>query len=234
MEGIQSGSERIMNPNDPPSDKFTILAVDDVPTNLDLLHRLLDRAGYRVLATTTGAEALRIIPQAHPDLVLLDVAMAGMDGFETCKRIKALPGQQELPIIFVTARTETEAMVRGFDSGGVDYITKPIEEREVIARVHTHLKLGYLKRFLRQKNEELERTAQGLRDAVARVKTLSGLIPVCSECGKLRNDKGYWENLESFIKTHTQARLSVGLICPDCWARKWPGTKPGPAAARTQ
>ena len=216
-----------MNPNEITTDKFTVLAVDDVPTNLDLLQRMLDHAGYRVLATTTGTEALRIIPRAKPDLVLLDVAMPTLDGFETCKRIRALPGQQELPVIFITARTETEAIVKGFDCGGVDYITKPIEEREVVARVQTHLKLGYLKRFLSQKNEELERTTRGLRDALARVKTLSGLIPVCSECGKLRNDKGYWESLDSFIKANTQAELSVGLVCPDCWSRKWADPKPG-------
>jgi CheY-like chemotaxis protein len=117
-----------------------VLIVDDVPDNLNLLHDALDEAGYTVLVATDGPSALARAQQARPAIVLLDAMMPGMDGFEVARRLKAQPDTAAIPIVFMTALTETEHVVAAFAAGGVDYVTKPIQPREVLARIgaHTH------------------------------------------------------------------------------------------------
>ncbi|ENV48588.1 hypothetical protein P255_00092 [Acinetobacter brisouii CIP 110357] len=116
-----------------------ILIVDDVPENLGLLHESLDQAGYRVLVTTDGLSAIEIAHRCQPDMILLDGNMPHMDGFESCLQLKASPITQLIPVIFMTGLSETEHIVRGFQVGGVDYVTKPLNIEEVLARVRTHL-----------------------------------------------------------------------------------------------
>ncbi|HWP20211.1 MAG TPA: response regulator transcription factor [Burkholderiaceae bacterium] len=116
-----------------------VLIVDDVPDNLSVLHDALDEAGYTVLVATHGDAALQRATQAQPDVVLLDAVMPGMDGFEVARRLKASPATAHIPIIFMTGLTDTEHVVAAFQAGGVDYVTKPIRPREVIARLVTHL-----------------------------------------------------------------------------------------------
>lgn len=118
----------------------TILIVDDTPTNLDVISETLSDAGFKIAIATSGERALQQIDRRPPDLILLDVMMPGMDGFETCQRIKATP-HQDIPIIFMTALSDTDSKVRALELGAVDYITKPFQEREVLARVKTHLQL---------------------------------------------------------------------------------------------
>lgn len=117
-----------------------VLIVDDVPDNLSLLHDALDEAGYTVLLATSGEAALQRARQALPDIVLLDAMMPGMDGFEVARQLKAMPQTAHIPIIFMTGLTETEHLVAALDAGGVDYVTKPIKPREVMARMTRHLK----------------------------------------------------------------------------------------------
>jgi DNA-binding response OmpR family regulator/DNA-binding CsgD family transcriptional regulator len=116
-----------------------VLIVDDVPDNLSVLHDALDESGYTVLVATGGEAALQRAAQALPDIVLLDAMMPGMDGFEVAKRLKGSPATAHIPIIFMTGLTETEHLVAALEAGGVDYVTKPIKPKEVLARMGVHM-----------------------------------------------------------------------------------------------
>ncbi len=137
-----------------------ILIVDDTPTNLDVISEALSDAGYTVAIATSGERALKQVERRSPDLILLDVMMPGIDGFETCVRLKANPKTCDIPVIFMTALSDAESKIKGFEVGAVDYITKPFQEREVLARVKTHLQLRFLTHNLEQqvsqKNAELQ------------------------------------------------------------------------------
>ncbi|MDF1484700.1 response regulator [Ramlibacter sp. H39-3-26] len=128
------------------SDSDVVLIVDDVPDNLSLLHDALDEAGCTVLVATSGEAALARAAQALPDIVLLDAMMPGMDGFEVARHLKADARTAHIPIIFMTGLTETEHLVAGLEAGGVDYVTKPIKPREVLARMQVHLQGARLAR----------------------------------------------------------------------------------------
>lgn len=117
----------------------TVLVVDDTPEALGLLTDMLDGAGYTVLIATDGESALRLVDQITPDLVLMDALMPGLDGFETCRRLKQHPARAHLPVIFMTGLSETEHVVHGLAAGGVDYVTKPIVVEELLARMRVHL-----------------------------------------------------------------------------------------------
>ncbi|MFO1252842.1 MAG: response regulator, partial [Inhella sp.] len=135
--------------------KPTVLVVDDTPDNLSLMSALL-RDEYRVKVANHGEKALRIVQDDPPDLILLDVMMPDLDGYEVCRRLKAMPQARELPVIFLTAKSEVADETLGFSLGAVDYITKPISPPIVLARVRTHLLLKQSQDFLRDKAEYLE------------------------------------------------------------------------------
>ena len=116
-----------------------VLIVDDVPDNLAVLHDALDESGYTVLIATNGEQALQRAAQARPDIVLLDAMMPGIDGFEVARRLKADAATAHIPIVFMTGLTETEYLVAALEAGGVDYVTKPIKPKEVLARMNVHL-----------------------------------------------------------------------------------------------
>ena len=126
-----------------------VLIVDDVPDNLSVLHDALDESGYTVLVATHGEAALQRAAQALPDIVVLDAMMPGMDGFEVARRLKASPQTAHIPIIFMTGLTETEYLVAALEAGGVDYVTKPIKPKEVLARMQVHLQGAREKRQAR-------------------------------------------------------------------------------------
>ncbi|MGD9200432.1 MAG: response regulator [Chitinispirillia bacterium] len=136
------------------SDQYDILIVDDAPDSLVLLNRILEERGYRVRAATNGSHALKAIEARLPDLILLDVKMPVMDGYEICRRLKSDDRSREVPVIFISALGETAKKVEGFKAGGVDYITKPFETEEVLARVSVHLRLRELTERLEQKVTE--------------------------------------------------------------------------------
>lgn len=138
-----------------PIEQAMILIVDDVPENLGLLHESLDQAGYTVLVATDGLTAIEIAHRYQPDMILLDGNMPHMDGFESCTQLKASPLTQHIPVIFMTGLTETEHIVKGFQVGGVDYVTKPLNVDEVQARIKTHLLQA---RLMRQQQQILDAT----------------------------------------------------------------------------
>lgn len=138
LEGISLQDMRLDRTLDR-ANSDVVLIVDDVPDNLSVLHDALDESGYTVLVATGGEAALQRALQALPDIVLLDAMMPGMDGFEVAKRLKAMPETAHIPIIFMTGLTETEHLVAALEAGGVDYVTKPIKPKEVMARMGVHL-----------------------------------------------------------------------------------------------
>ena len=137
-----------------------ILLVDDNPTNLKVLYGAIADSGWEILVATDGESAIEQAEYAHPDLILLDIMMPGIDGFETCQRLKANPDTHDIPILFMTALADTVDKVRGLSIGAVDYITKPFQTEEVLARVNVHLKLRYLSKKLENQNQELELKVQ--------------------------------------------------------------------------
>ncbi|HEY9607567.1 MAG TPA: hybrid sensor histidine kinase/response regulator [Allocoleopsis sp.] len=138
------------------SSKSTILLVDDNPTNLSILIDFLSQAGFRLLVAQDGESAIQQMEYVLPDLILLDVMMPGVDGFETCRLLKENDRTKDIPVIFMTALTETEDKVKGFNVGAVDYVTKPIQSQEVLARINTHLSLQNLRRQLQGQNQQLQ------------------------------------------------------------------------------
>ena len=132
-----------------------ILVVDDVPENLEVLLHTLEEMAYEVLVATRGETALELAASGCPDLILLDVMMPGIDGYETCRRLKADSALEAIPVIFLTARDDIEGVVEGFDAGGADYIVKPFRKQEMLARIRTHLERMRLAQELTEKNRAL-------------------------------------------------------------------------------
>ena len=133
-----------------------ILIVDDNPNNLKVLYTYLKKAGFEVLVAEDGESGIEAVQHSQPELILLDVMMPGIDGFEVCRRLKSDGATREIPVIFLTALSETVNKVLGFEVGGVDYITQPIENEEVVARVKTHLAMRRMRQTLQQQNDNLK------------------------------------------------------------------------------
>ncbi|AFZ19607.1 adenylate/guanylate cyclase domain-containing protein [Allocoleopsis franciscana] len=148
------------------NNKGVIVIVDDKPTNLGVLFDFLTDSGFKVLVAQDGESAIQKVEYAHPDLILLDVMMPGIDGFETCRRLKANPATQDIPVIFMTALSETVDKVKGFNLGAVDYVIKPVQQEEVRARVTTHLTLRNLQHKLQQQNLQLQKAEEKYRSIV--------------------------------------------------------------------
>ncbi len=189
-------------------DKY--LKLSRLPENIRILIELLG-AEYATIPATSGAVALKK-SQAEPlpDLIILDIMMPEMDGYDVCRQLKGNELTRNIPVIFITAVSEVMDEAKAFKLGAVDYVTKPFHPVTIAARVKTHL--------------ELSRHIKELRQALDTVKTLSGLIPICSGCKKIRDDQGYWKQVESYICEHTDARFSHG-ICPDCMKTYYPEMK---------
>lgn len=193
----------------------TVLVVDDTPENLRLLTQMLTQEGYQARPVPSGKWALEAVHASPPDLILLDITMPEMDGFEVCRELKANETTRNIPVIFISARDDTRDKVRAFTTGGVDYITKPFQVEEVLARIKTHLSLHILQQALAEKNTQLQ-------NALDNIKTLKGMIPICANCKKIRNDEGYWQQVEAYIQQHSEAEFTHG-ICPDCARKLYPG-----------
>ncbi len=202
-----------------------VLVVDDTRENLRLLIRILAENGYKVRPVTNGRMAIIAAQIVPPDIILLDIMMPDMNGFEVCAQLKTDPRTQDIPVIFISALDEIDDKVRAFDEGGVDYITKPFEAGEVLARINTHLTIRNLQKTLQMRNNALKEKNRQLQQALDSVKTLSGLLPICANCKKIRDDEGYWEDVEIYIRNHSGAVLSHGL-CPDCVVTLYPESYP--------
>ena len=181
--------------------KNRMLIVDDDQLNVSVLTEIL-KNDYKIMTAESGDEALKAVTGAHPpDLILLDILMPDMDGYQVCRLIKADPKTAHIPIVFVTAVSEAMDAAKAFEIGAVDYVTKPFNPITVKARINTHIKLST--------------TMQELENALKEVKRLNGLLPICASCKKIRDDKGYWNQIESYIEKHSDAAFSHGM-CPEC------------------
>jgi sigma-B regulation protein RsbU (phosphoserine phosphatase) len=188
-----------------------LIAEDNSTTRL-LLESTLSDWGYEVIATCDGTEAWQELQRKRiPDLLLLDWKMPGMDGIEVCRRFRRLPEAQTVHVILVTARGGKDDVVAGLEAGANDYITKPFEPSELRARLQAGARIVELQKNLAERIHELEA-------ALSKVKQLHGLLPICAYCKKIRDDQNYWQQVEAYISSHSEAQFSHG-ICPDCHER---------------
>lgn len=170
-------------------DKPTILVVDDTPDNLSLMSGLLKDL-YKVKIANNGERALKVATTGMPpDIILLDIMMPVMDGYETCRHLKSTPGTKDIPVIFLTAKAEVEDEMKGFELGAVDYITKPISPPVVMARVKTHLELKQMRDYLKNQNVLLEAEVQRRTQEVVSVQEVT-ILAMASLAETRDNDTG--------------------------------------------
>jgi signal transduction histidine kinase len=196
--------------------KKSILVVDDTPENLRLLAGILTEQGYRVRPAPNGEHALATVQKELPDLILLDIIMPGMDGYQVCHRLKANPQTQNIPIIFISALDEVFDKVAAFSAGGVDYITKPFQVEEVLARVQAHLSLKEMRQMLQAHNQQLREqnselnafahtVAHDLKNPLAKILTSLSLV----QEGSSKLDKEAQELLEISINASRKMRSII-------------------------
>ncbi len=205
------------------NNKPRVLVVDDDPTSIDLLAVLLGD-NYKLIVAKSGEQALkRARAETPPDIILLDILMPVMDGIEVCRQLKADSATADIPVIFVTALNKVEDETKGFEIGGVDFITKPFSPPVVKARIRTHLKLKDNLCEQKELNNELQ-------TALNEIKTLKGLLPICASCKKIRSQEGdprdqkSWTSIETYISDHSDTKFTHS-VCPACAGRLYPGVK---------
>ena len=233
-----------------------ILIVEDSSTQALLLKRLLEKTGYTAQVADNGIEAMARLEGYRPDLIISDVVMPEMDGFEFCKKVKSGKNSKTIPIILLTELSEPDNIVRGLECGADNFVTKPYDEEALLSRiqyilVNQQIRMNPMtsvgleiffdgkKHFInsdriqildllfssyeevfRQKREA-ERINQQLREALDTIETLEGIIPICANCKKIRDDQGFWNQVESYIQNHSKAEFSHG-ICPECARELYP------------
>jgi phosphoserine phosphatase RsbU/P len=189
-----------------------ILVAEDQTVSRHVLTANLRKWGFDVTAVEDGTRAWEALQQEEaPQLAILDWLMPGMDGIEICRLIRQRPEGPPNYLILLTARRGQEDKIQGLQSGADDYITKPFNREELRARVQVGIRVLELQGALAQRVRELE-------DALSNVKTLQGLLPICSYCKKIRNDRNYWQQVEGYICDHSEAQFSHG-ICPECYTQ---------------
>ncbi len=192
-----------------------ILVVDDDPDILYATCRIAKSAGYEVFAAATGTHCLKMVRENLPDLVLLDVMLPDMEGAEVCRQIKADPLLKNPFVVLISGlRTGSIDQADGLNAGADGYIARPISNQELKARISS------LVRILTAERKRDELIAE-LKLALSQIKQLSGLIPICAHCKKIRNDQGYWDQVEVYIQKHTDAVFSHS-ICQACIKKHYP------------
>jgi len=204
------------------ADTVAILLVDDRPENLFALEGLLESPGLNIVKASSGNEALGLMLEHDFALVLLDVQMPGMDGFETAELMRGTEKTRQVPIIFVTAiSTEQQHVFKGYEAGAVDYLFKPIVPEFLRTKVRVFCELFQQKNIIRKQLREIEEKNELLQKRLDEIKQLRGILPICAKCKKIRNDKGFWEKIEVYICEHSDAEFSHGL-CPECAKNLYP------------
>jgi sigma-B regulation protein RsbU (phosphoserine phosphatase) len=191
-----------------------ILIVDDIPQSIQVIAGILQNKGYQMAFAQDGKSALEKVRQVKFDLILLDVMMPGMDGFEVTRILKASPDTKEIPVIMLTAKNEVAEILEGFEAGAVDYVTKPFNAAELLERVRTHIEL-------KKKSDAEKELISRLKAALTEVHQLSGLLPICSSCKNIRNDEGSWQKLEQYLSDNSDMQFTYSL-CPDCIKKLYP------------
>jgi len=203
----------------------TLLVVDDVPTNVDLLLKFLTQAGFKVLVAMNGQAALKKAVYAHPDLILLDVMMPDLSGFEVCQILKSQANTQDIPIIFMTALSETVEKVKGFSLGAVDYITKPVQYEETLVRINTHIQIYHQKQQIQAQNNKLNLLNQKLEKLTEQLKERTTILEKANcelerlnalDClTQIANRRRFEEYLASEWQRLSLVELPLSLIFAD-------------------
>ena len=217
------------------SPRQTIMIVDDVPANLGVLLDFLDSAGYQVLVAESGESALAQLAYAEPDIILLDVTMPGIDGYETCRRLKEDARWRDTPVLFLTALNETTDKVRAFNVGAVDFISKPLHPEEVLARVRAHLQIRSLQQDLEEKNALLEKAIalrieaenqleQSLDRAVLIIRDRKQ-IQFCTRLAKRLLDRYFSPSRESGVLPDELVQWSMNGHAAEPWTKQLDETR---------
>lgn len=189
-----------------------ILVAEDEPITLRTLARALSDAGYDVSTVADGLAALKALRAADaPTLAILDWMMPGLTGVEVIRMVRSAPTTQAPYLIILTAKEELEDVVEALESGANDFVIKTHDIRELVSRVRVGERVIGLQSELAYRAEEAEK-------ALAHIKRLQGLLPICSYCKKIRNDQNYWQEIEQYIHDHSEADFTHG-ICPGCYEK---------------
>jgi len=205
-------------------DERKILIIDDQPINIEQIVNFLEETNesYRLYQAIDGEMGCEVAEKVIPDLIITDWEMPVMSGIEAVRRIKSNKATKDIPIIMSSGvMTSSENLRTALEAGAVDYIRKPIDKIELIARVRSILLLADSYAQIRHQRDELKEKNSQLKIALDKVKTLNGLLPICSSCKKIRDDKGYWNEVETYVKEHSDAEFSHG-ICPECVKELYP------------
>ncbi len=202
--------------------KINILIVDDRPENLLSMESLIESPELNIVRASSGNESLGLMLDYEFAIVLLDVQMPGMDGFETAELMRGSEKTKHVPIIFVTALSKDQKYVfRGYESGAVDYLFKPLEPEILKSKVKIFCEIYRQKRIIQNQLTEIEKKNDVLQRQLKEIKVLKGFLPICASCKKIRDDKGYWTQVEKYVADHSEAKFSHG-ICPDCAKKLYP------------
>ncbi len=186
-----------------------VLIAEDDAVSRRLLEATLAKWGYEVVVTTDGLQALEVLSQPDaPSLAILDWMMPGLDGAQVCLKARELAGERLLYMILLTAKGRKEDIVEGLTAGADDYVIKPFDRSELKARINAGERILRLQAELASRVKELEL-------ALTNVKLLQGLLPICCYCKKIRDDKNYWQQVDTYVADHSEAQFTHG-ICPDC------------------
>ncbi|MCC5850768.1 MAG: response regulator [Verrucomicrobia bacterium] len=192
-----------------------ILIADDDNTSRAVLGAVLRKIGHDLVETSNGAQAWEVLKKPDaPRLAVLDWMMPEMDGIEVVRKVRANPAGEPIHLIMLTAKAEKQDIVAGLEAGANDFLSKPFDPGELRARIEVGCQLINTRLALEQKVEELQ-------EALGQIKTLRGILPICSGCKKIRDDKGYWQQVEVYLQAHSDAEFSHGL-CPECLQGYYP------------
>lgn len=235
---------------------YSILVVEDSITQAECLKYILEEEGYKVFVTSNGKEALDFINHTKPSIIVTDIVMPEMNGYELCKIIKNNEETRNIPVVLLTNLSEPDDIIMGLECGADNFITKPYDQQFLITRIRytlinmemrrlTNTEMGIeiffggKKQFITsnkiqildlllatfensiQKKKELEETNRALRKANENIKRLEGLIPICAKCKKIKDDRGYWKQIEEYFHERSLADFSHGF-CPDCLKELYP------------
>jgi len=188
-----------------------ILIAEDDPVSRVFLEMTLVKWGYEVVVTCDGNEAWETMQCEAPAIAILDWMMPGIDGVEVCRRARSVETSTATYVILLTAKSEKDDVVEGLGAGADDYVTKPFNRAELQARIKAGARIVELQRNLADRVVELQ-------SALARVKQLQGLLPICSYCKRVRDDQNYWQQVDAYVSKHSDVEFSHG-ICPPCYDR---------------
>ena len=195
-----------------------ILIAEDDATSRIVLATVLTKDGYDVTATDDGGAAWEVLKKPNaPRLAILDLMMPGIDGLELVRRVRAIPSAAPPYLIIVSTKSEKADVISALDAGANDYLTKPFDPGELRARIEVGRRMIEMRFELNEKVEELSQ-------ALAEVRTLKGIVPICANCKNVRDDQGYWNRVETYLNEHTEADFTHA-VCPDCMKRLYPQFK---------